>query len=223
MTLEARINFVRAHTALTVVPFVPELRLHTATELTPLWRATQAWLGQFGLEVPFWSVPWAGGQALARWVLDHPEEVRGKRVVDFGAGSGLVGLACLIAGAASVRAVDIDPFAEAACLVNAQENGLSIDVSIGDIVGSEVAADVLLAGDVWYERAPAARFEAWLGAIAKQHVRVVTGDPARSYVPAHLLELARYDVPTSADLESATMRTTRVLTFGPERAGGASG
>ena len=215
MTLAARIDFVRAHTALTTVPFVPEVRLHTATELTPLWRATQEWLGTFGLEVPFWCVPWAGGQALARWVLDHPGEVRGKRVLDFGAGSGLVALACAYVGAASVRAVDIDPFAEAACLMNAEENGLSIDVSIGDIVGSAVEADVLLAGDVWYERAPAARFEAWLGASARQGVRVVTGDPARSYVPSGLLELARYDVPTTADLESATMRTTRVLTFSP--------
>ena len=213
MTLEARITFVRAHTAPTVVPFVPEVTLYTATDLTPLWRATQAWLGTFGLEVPFWCVPWAGGQALARWVLDHPEEVRGRRVVDFGAGSGLVAIACAKAGAASVRAVDVDPFAEAACLVNAQENGLSIDVTVGDIVGSPVEADVVLAGDVWYERAPAARFEAWLGAIARRGVRVITGDPARTYVPAQLVEIARYDVPTSADLESSTLRTTRVLTF----------
>ena len=213
-SLETRIAFVRAHTALTVVPFVPELRLYTATDLTPLWRATQAWLGTFGLEVPFWSVPWAGGQALARWVLDHPEEVRGKRVVDFGTGSGLVALACAHAGAASVRAFDIDPLAEAACAVNAQENALRVDVTVGNIVGSAVEADLLLAGDVWYERAPAARFERWLADVARGGTRVVTGDPARVYVPPGLLELARYEVPTAADLEATTLRTTRVLAFG---------
>ena len=212
-SLEARTAFVRAHTELVRVPFVPELSLYTATDVTPLWRATQAWLGTFGLEVPFWSVPWAGGQALARWVLDHPEQVRGRRVVDFGAGSGLVGIACARAGAASVQAVDVDPLAEAACLMNSRENGLLLDVSIGDIVGSRVEADVLLAGDVWYERAPAARFGAWLAEVARSGVRVVTGDPDRAYVPEGLVELARYDVPTCADLEASTMRLTRVLTW----------
>jgi len=212
-SLETRINFVRTHTALTVVPFVPELRLYTATDLTPLWRATQAWLGTFGLEVPFWSVPWAGGQALARWVLDHPEEVRGKRVVDFGTGSGLVALACAHAGAASVRAVDIDPLAEAACTLNALENRLRVDVSTGNIVNVPVDADLLLAGDVWYERAPAARFARWFAEIARCGTRVVTGDPARVYVPDGLRALARYEVPTCADLEASPLRTTRVLAF----------
>jgi predicted nicotinamide N-methyase len=222
-SLETRIAFVRAHTALVRVPFVPELNLYTATDnlytatdLTPLWRATQAWLGTFGLEVPFWSVPWAGGQALARWVLDHPEAVRGLRVVDFGAGSGLVGIACAVAGAASVRTVDIDPLAEAACILNARENGVSIDVSMGDIVGSAVDADILFAGDVWYERSPAARFGEWLAEVARTGVRVVTGDPDRMYVPPGLVEIARHDVPTCADLEASTMRLTRVLTWGSQ-------
>ena len=203
--------FVRAHTVLAEVPFVPEIAIFTATDVTPLWRATQAWLGTFGLEVPFWCVPWAGGQALARWVLEHPQSVRGLRVVDFGAGSGLVALACARAGAKTVRAIDVDPLSEAACLLNAEANGLSLDVLCDDLVGTMLDADVLLAGDVWYERAAAARFGPWLAKLAASGVRVLTGDPDRAYVPPGLHELARYDVPTSADLESSPVRLTRVL------------
>lgn len=210
-SLDERMAFVREHTVVAEVPFVPEIRLFTATDVTPLWRATQDWLGTFGLDVPFWCVPWAGGQALARWVLDHPEAVRGLRVVDFGAGSGLVALACARAGARTVRAIDVDPLAEAACLLNAEANGVSLDVVCDDIVDSALDADVLLAGDVWYERAAAARFGAWLTTLASSGVRVLTGDPCRAYVPAGLHELARYDVPTSADLESTPVRVTRVL------------
>lgn len=209
--LAERQAFVRSHTTLVEVPFVPEIKLFTATDVTPLWRATQAWLGQFGLDVPFWCVPWAGGQALARWVLDHPEAVRGLRVVDFGAGSGLVAIACARAGAASVRAVDVDPLAEAACLLNAAANDVTIEVTCADVVDSVVDADLLLAGDVWYERAASARFGAWLAGVARSGVRVVTGDPSRAYVPGGLVELARHDVPTCADLEATTVRTTRVL------------
>ncbi len=213
-SLDDRIAFVRAHTALADVPFVPELRIFTATDVTPLWRATEAHLGKLGIDVPFWCVPWAGGQALARWVLDHPESVRGRRVVDFGSGSGLVALACARAGARSVRAVDIDPLAEAACHLNAEANAVSpavLDVVCADIVGSAVDADLLLAGDVWYERAAADRFGPWLATVARAGVRVITGDPNRAYVPAGLIELARYDVPTVADLESTTVRVTSVF------------
>lgn len=213
-TAEERTAFVRAHTALAEVPFVPEIRLFTATDVTPLWRATEAWLGRFGLEVPFWCVPWAGGQALARWVLDHPEAVRGRRVVDFGTGSGLVAIACALAGARSVRAVDIDPLAEAACHLNAAANRVTLDTSCADIVDSDataLGADILFAGDVWYDRAAAARFGPWLSSLARAGVRVITGDPCRTYVPPDLHELARHDVPTCADLEATPVRLTRVL------------
>jgi predicted nicotinamide N-methyase len=213
-TPEDRTDFIRAHTVLAVVPFVPEIRLHMATDVTPLWRATQQWLGTFGLEVPFWCVPWAGGQALARWVLDHTEAVRGLRVVDFGAGSGLVAIACALAGASSVRAIDIDPLALSACLLNAEANGVSLDAICADVVGDEAStlgADILFAGDVWYERAPAARFAPWLASLARGGVRVITGDPCRAYVPEGLHELARHDVPTCADLEATPLRLTRVL------------
>jgi predicted nicotinamide N-methyase len=210
-SLSERQTFVRTHTALAAVPLVPEIELYTATDVTPLWRATQAWLGEHGLDVPFWCVPWAGGQALARWVLDHPEAVRGLRVVDFGAGSGLVAIACARAGAASVRAVDVDPLAEAACLLNAAVNRVALEVACEDIVGRPVDADLLLAGDVWYERAAAARFEPWLASVARAGVRVVTGDPSRAYVPEGLIELDRHEVPTCPGLEASAVRTTRVL------------
>lgn len=213
-TERERLDFIRAHTVLAEVPFVPEIRLYTATDVTPLWRATQAWLGTFGLEVPFWCVPWAGGQALARWALDHPAAVRGLRIVDFGAGSGLVAIACALAGARSVRAIDVDPLAVAACRLNAEANGVVLDATCADVVGSDAQAldaDVLLAGDVWYERAPAARFGPWLSSLARSGVRVITGDPCRAYVPTDLHELARHDVPTCADLEATTVRLTRVL------------
>jgi predicted nicotinamide N-methyase len=213
-TAEERSDFIRTHTVIADVPFVPEIRLYMATDVTPLWRATQAWLGTFGLEVPFWCVPWAGGQALARWVLDHPEAVRGRRVIDFGAGSGLVAIACALAGAKSVRAIDVDPLAASASLLNAEANGVVLEATCTDVVGSDARsldADILFAGDVWYERAPAARFAPWLSSLAASDMRVITGDPCRAYVPPDLHELARYDVPTTADLEATPMRLTRIL------------
>ncbi|MBS2020089.1 MAG: methyltransferase [Deltaproteobacteria bacterium] len=210
-SLEARCDFVRMHTALARPTFVPEVVMYTATEITPLWRATLSWLGSFGLDAPFWSVPWAGGQGLARWVLDHPEEVRGRRVVDFGAGSGLVGLACLLAGAESVRAIDVDPLSEAACHLNAGANHVTLELTCRDVVGSTIEADLLVAGDVWYEREASARFEPWLRTVARSGVRVVTADPGRAYVPSKANELARLRVPTTQDLESSDARVTRVL------------
>ncbi|MBX3229240.1 MAG: methyltransferase [Labilithrix sp.] len=204
-------GFVREHTVLAAVPLVPEVRIHTATEVLPIWRATSAWLDAHDLGVPFWCVPWAGGQALARWVLDRPEVVRGKRVLDFGTGSGLVAIAAALAGAASVRAVDVDAFAIAACRINAAANGVTIHAQCMDLVGAAVEEDLLLAGDVWYEAGPARRFAAWFEALP---VAVVTGDPGRHYVPAAARELARYEVPTTLELESATTRTTRVLALG---------
>jgi predicted nicotinamide N-methyase len=209
--LGERTAFVRTHTLLAAVPHVPEIQIYTATDMTPLWRATLAWLGSFGLDAPFWSVPWAGGQALARYVLDNPDVVRGLRIIDFGAGSGLVGIACARAGAASVRSFDIDPLAEAACLLNAEANAVRVDAICRDITGEVLDADVLVAGDVWYERAASARFGPWLADVASRGVRVITGDPCRPYVPQDAVELARYDVPTCADLESSKMRLTRVL------------
>ncbi len=199
-------ELLHAHTTPRPVPLVPEIRVQTANEITPVWRDVDA--------VPYWCVPWAGGQALARWVLDHPEAMRGKRVLDFGSGSGLVAIAAKLAGAAHVVAADVDPFAAIAADRNAALNGVSLEILTGDIVGlADVDADALFAGDVWYEREPAARFDAWLRTLGARGVRVVTGDPGRSYVPCDLLELARYEVPTTLDLEGATSKTTRVLAY----------
>jgi len=207
--------FIRSHTELAPVPMVTTIQLYTATELVPIWRATENWLTERGLGVPFWCVPWAGGQALARWVLEHPEIVRGKRVLDFGAGSGLIAIAAARAGAAEVRAVDVDPIAIAACILNAAANDVSFDTVCSDIVDQDVEADIVLAGDVWYELTASARFARWLRSIAARGTRVFTGDPGRHYLPSHARELAAYDVPTSWDLESAHSRRSRVLEILP--------
>jgi len=164
-------DFVRANTVLTRVPLVPEVVMYTATAVTPLWHATEAWLGREGVDVPFWSVPWAGGQALARWVLDHAGDVRDKRVIDAGAGGGLVAIAAAKVGA-SVVAIDVDPVACAACELNAAANDVTIETRCADACAIDLDADVVLAGDVWYERAFASRIERALRAArARDHRR----------------------------------------------------
>lgn len=210
--LTERLEFVRTHTVPASPALLPELRLHTATEMTPLWQATEDWLDARRIGPPFWAFPWAGGQAVARHVLDHPELVRSRRVLDFAAGSGLIGIAAALAGAAAVRAVDIDPLAEAACIANAALNGVALDVIAADLVGRDVPdIDVLLVGDVCYERPMAERITAWLRARAAAGVTVLLGDPGRAYLPTDGLErLAVYDVPTSRELEDREERVTTV-------------
>jgi len=196
-------DFVRANTVLMPVPFVPEVVMYTATAVTPLWHATEAWLGRAGVDVPFWSVPWAGGQALARWVLDHPDAVRGKRVIDVGTGGVLVAIAAAKAGG-HVIAIDIDPVACEACSLNASANRVTLETRCADATALDLDADIILAGDVWYDRDVAARMDRALR-------RFITGDPGRTYVPPDLVCIATYDVPTLVDLESVPFRTTRVL------------
>lgn len=195
-------QFVRTTTTLEAVPLVPEIRVHTAREVGDLWNELPS--------LPYWCAAWPGGQALARWVLDHQEVVHGKQVMDFGTGSGVVAIAAKLAGAARVIGVDIDRFATTACVLNAEANGVNVETLTGEIVGSHFPdIDVLLAGDVWYEQEPAARFDAWFRTLPF----VVTGDPGRFYVPADLREIARYDVPVSLDLENAVTKVTRVLRY----------
>ena len=153
--------FIRANTSLMAPPHVPEIRLHLASEADELWLKTQEELAEIGLPPPFWAFAWAGGQGLARYILDHPETVRGKRVFDFATGSGLVGIAAKLAGAAAVRAVDIDPWAETAVRLNAAANKISVDFDAADLVGQDVDADVVLAGDVFYDRAFAEALVPW--------------------------------------------------------------
>lgn len=205
------VAFIRAETQRLAPPLVPEITLHLAEESLPIWQRTEEELGEIGLPPPFWAFAWAGGQALARYILDHPETVRGKRVLDFAAGSGLVGIAAMKAGASRVACADIDRFAHAAIAANAALNGAAVDVLTADVVGSEGGWDVVLAGDIAYERDLATRVFAWLEALAAGGVEVWIGDPGRSYLPRERLEkMADYAVPVSRELEDAEIKATSV-------------
>jgi predicted nicotinamide N-methyase len=201
-------DFIRANTAIATPPLVPEIRLHLATEITPIWQASEDMLARGNVPPPFWAFPWAGGQALARHVLDHRDIVAGKRVLDFGAGSGLVAIAAAQAGAATVTAAEIDDFAAAAIALNAALNGVAVAVATTDLIGTSGDAwDVVLVGDMCYEQPLAERLTFWLRALAGDGVTVLLGDPGRSYVPTSgLTKLARYTVPTSRELEDRESR-----------------
>ena len=200
--------FVRRNTAITAPPLVPEIRLHLATEMTPIWQATEETLVHNALPPPFWAFPWAGGQALARYLLDHPAEVAGRSVLDFGAGSGLVAIAAGKAGAAAVLAAEIDPFAAAAIAANAALNDVDITVQTEDLLDTVDACwEVVTAGDVCYERPMADRVTGWLRRLAASGTLVLLGDPGRAYIPSQgLVERARYVVPTSRELEDRDCR-----------------
>ncbi len=160
--------FIRANTSLITPPHVPEIRLHLASEAHELWLKTEEELAEIGLPPPFWAFAWAGGQGLARYILDHPETVRDKRVFDFATGSGLVAIAAKLAGATAVRAADIDPWAETAVRLNAAANKVSVDFDGADLVGQDVDADVVLAGDVFYDRAFADALVPWFDAAVRR-------------------------------------------------------
>jgi predicted nicotinamide N-methyase len=205
MTPEA---FITANAALMAPPLVPEIKLYLATEVVPLWRATEEELEKMGVPPPYWAFAWAGGQALARYLLDHPETVAGKRVLDIGAGSGLVAIAAGKAGAASVLAADIDVFSCAAIKLNAAANNCAILVTQHDLIGSAGDWDVILVGDLFYERPLAEGLLAWLGKLNRP---ALLGDPGRNYFPKDQVErLALYKVQTSRDLEDREIRETGV-------------
>ena len=211
-TPAGRRAFILEHTRQQTPPHTPELSLYLADEVTPLWRMTEEALQEIGLPPPFWAFAWAGGQALARHVLDHPELVRGKRVVDFPTGSGLVAVAAMKAGAAHVLANDIDLFCEAACALNAQANGVAFDVTPRDLLDTPPPpADVFLAGDICYEKPLAEKVMAWLGRARAAGATVLIGDPGRSYFPREgLTKLAQYEVPTTRELEDMEVKKTAV-------------
>jgi predicted nicotinamide N-methyase len=197
--------FIRAQNALTAPPLVPEIRLHLAGEVTPLWRATEVTLAARNVPPPYWAFAWPGGQALARYVLDSPGTVRGRRVLDFAAGSGISAISAARGEAATVTAADIDRHAAAAIALNAAANGVTIEILHDDPIDRPSAWDVVLAGDVCYEQPMAGRATNWLRRLAAAGTEVLLGDPGRSYRPADgLVELARYRVPTSLDLETRT-------------------
>ena len=173
-------QFIRDNTELLAPPLVPEIKLHLASEVVPLWRKTEEELAQIGVPPPYWAFAWAGGQALARYILDHSDLVAGKRVLDFGAGSGLVALAAAKAGASAVLAADIDPFAVAAISRNAKTNALAVGTVDKDMIGSRERFDLILIGDMCYERPLAERLLAWL---KETPADILLGDPGRSYFP----------------------------------------
>jgi len=197
--------FIASATRLQAPPRVPELRLHLADEMTRIWELTEAELGAHGVDPPFWAFAWAGGQAVARHLLDTPAEVEGRMVLDLATGSGLVALAALLAGARHATAVDLDPVAAAAARLNAAANGLAdrLTVTVGDLTaGAPPTVDVVLAGDVCYDRDMTAAVLPWLRRARAAGTRVLLGDPGRAYLPSQgLRRVAEYDVPTTADLE----------------------
>ncbi|MFY7719600.1 MAG: class I SAM-dependent methyltransferase [Brevundimonas sp.] len=197
------------------MPHAPEISLWLADEVTPIWRLTEEELGEMGLPPPFWAFAWAGGQGLARWLLDNPAEVAGKRVLDLAAGSGLVGIAAIRAGAASALCADIDPFCAAAVALNAGANGVTLAFTDTDLLeGSPPDVEVICAGDVFYEQPMAGRVLAWLTEAARRGTRVLVGDPLRTYFPKQGFDLlAEYAVPTTRELEDDAVKRTRVWTL----------
>jgi predicted nicotinamide N-methyase len=207
--------FIRANTRLKPVPHVPEISLHVADESVPMWEKTEEELGAIGLPPPYWAFAWAGGQALARHVLDHPDIVAGKRVLDLAAGSGLVAIAAAMAGAAPVIAADIDAFTEAAIALNTEANNVYVEIIMQDLLDRPPADtpryDVILVGDLFYERDTAARALAFLDRNAAIGTRVLIGDPGRTYLPkARLTLLAEYSVPVTRELEDMEIKRTSV-------------
>lgn len=204
--------FILENTRLQSPPHTPELKLYLADEITPIWRMTEEALGEMGLAPPFWAFAWAGGQALARYLLDHPREVAGRRAVDFATGSGIVAIAAARAGAGEVLAADIDPFCAAAVALNAEVNDVLIAFTDDDLLQEPPpAADVILAADICYEAPLAERALRWLRAAQEAGTRVLIGDPGRTYFPKTGLEqLADYRVPTTRELEDFEVKRTGV-------------
>ena len=201
-------DFITTNAALVAPPLVPEIKLYLATEVVPLWRATEEELEKNGVPPPYWAFAWAGGQALARYVLDNPDIVRGKRVLDIGSGSGLVGIAAARSGAAHVLAADIDAHAIAAIKLNAAANAIDIAVTQDDVIGRPGDWDINLVGDLFYERPLAERLLAWLRSM---EIPALLGDPGRNYFPQQGVEkLAAYSVQTTRDLEDREIRETGV-------------
>lgn len=204
-------QFIRENTDLLSPQLVPEIRLHLATEVVPLWRKTEEELEAEGIPPPYWAFAWAGGQALARYLLDNSHVVAGKPVLDFGSGSGLVAVAACKAGAAQVLASDVDSFACVAIALNAAANGVALSIASDDLIGTPSEWDAILLGDLCYEQPLAERLLAWLTSCARQGTMVLLGDPGRSYFPkSGVHKLAAYRVQTTRELEDREIRETGV-------------
>jgi predicted nicotinamide N-methyase len=211
LTPKSAKKFILENTALMAPPHVPEVLLHLADEAHDLWLRTEEELAEIGLPPPFWAFAWAGGQGLARYVLDHTGTVRGKRVLDFASGSGLVAIAAMKAGAKQVIAADIDPFCETAIALNLESNSVEAQFLGTDCVGTDNGWDVVLAGDVFYDKAFAGRLLPWFTNLRARGAEVLVGDPGRAYLPrAGLQSLAVYQVPVTRELEDAEVKRTTV-------------
>ncbi len=203
--------FILENTALRRPPHVPEIALHLADEAHDLWLRTEEELAAIGLPPPFWAFAWAGGQGLARYVLDHPQAVAGRQVLDFATGSGLVAIAAARAGADIVTAADIDPFCETAVAMNAAANGVAVAFTARDMIGTDEGWDVVLAGDVFYDAGLVARVLPWFEALRDRGAEVLVGDPGRHYLPKQrFAPLATYEVPVTRALEDAEVKRTTV-------------
>jgi predicted nicotinamide N-methyase len=204
-------GFIRENTRVMPASYVPEVQLHLADDAVALWQMTEDQLEQIGLPPPFWAFAWAGGQALARYVLDHRDIVCGKSVLDVASGSGLVAIAAMQAGAANALAVDIDSFAAHAAHLNAALNHVQLQTSDADLIGQAVTHDVILVGDLFYDRDLAPRVLSWLKNLQAKGKPVLIGDPGRTYLPRNELEqIAAYDIPVTRALEDAELKRAAV-------------
>ncbi|MEQ8404449.1 MAG: 50S ribosomal protein L11 methyltransferase [Oceanicaulis sp.] len=207
-------RFIEAHTRIGSAPLTPELRFHLADDAFDVWEKSEEALQADGLAPPFWAFAWGGGQALARHVLDHPDLVRGRTVLDFACGCAVAGIAAAKAGAAQVTASEVDPVAVEAARRNAALNGVKLSAVHADLVGADENWDVILAGDVFYEAEAGERIAAWLEALARRGARVLIGDPGRHFLPRKRLEaIARYDTPARRALEDRDVALARVWRF----------
>ena len=204
--------FIRANTRLLCPPLVPEIKLHLAEESVPIWQKTEEELGEINVPPPYWAFAWAGGQALARYILDNPELVRDRRVLDLGTGSGLTAIAAMLAGATRVLASDIDTFALAAARMNAAENKVTFENTNENLLSSPPGRyDLILAGDLFYERTLAEEVLAFIEAAALGGAVVLIGDPQRNYFPRGRFTLAaEYQVPVTRELEDSLIKKTAV-------------
>jgi predicted nicotinamide N-methyase len=207
-------RFILENTSIISPPHVPDVKLHIADDAHALWHRTEEELQQYGLQPPFWAFAWAGGQGLARHIFDHPEMVRGKHVLDFASGSGLVAIAAAKCGAASVLAADIDPFCSASIAVNSALNQVVVEFTAINLVGKSITQDILLAGDVFYDRQMAKALIPWFSNLTVQGKTIVIGDPARAYLPRErLIMLSEHHVQVTLTLEDADVRKTTVWQF----------
>ena len=207
-------DFILANTRLIAPPLTPEIRLRLADEAVPIWKKTEEELGAMGLPPPFWAFAWAGGQALARYVLDNPALVKGKRALDFASGSGLIAIAAAKAGAAEIAASDIDAFAIAAIEANAAVNEVPVGPRLENLIGADEGWEVVLAGDIAYEKELAGAAMDWLASLARRGATVLIGDPRRSYLPLDRLDcVTEYSVPVTRELEDSEIKRTGVFRF----------